>query len=110
MSAELLDSRDVDHDRFAECDPNRELVFIHCPRCRHLMAWCRECDTLFPDLSHPEISMPVTMLDSKRDRIPCGGCRQPFEDFFFLRRPAIGKYLVTRAEIVAAGYGHLLAT
>jgi len=104
----FLDSSDIDDTAFRECEPNREIILIKCPRCMHLMAWCCECDTLFPDLTHPQLSFPVTMLDRQRDRVECPACHECFDEFYFLRPPSIRKYLVTRAEIVRVGLERLL--
>jgi hypothetical protein len=105
----FLDSSDVNHDAFRECESNREIVLIKCPSCAHLMAWCCECDTLFPDLRNPQLSFGVGMTDSRRDRVECFRCHKRFPDFYFLRSPFIGQYLVTRAEIMEAGLEGLLA-
>ena len=105
----FLDCRDVNHDAFRKCDPNREIVFIKCPSCAHIMAWCCECDTLFPNLRDPQLSVDVSMTDAERHRIECFRCHERFPDFYFLRPPFIGKYLVRRADIIEAGLDGLLS-
>jgi len=73
------------------------------------MGWCRECNTLFPDLVAPVVSQPVAMTDSSRDRVICSGCGQPFSEFFILTPANRHRYLVGEDEFRARGFGHLLA-
>ncbi|MCB0066735.1 MAG: hypothetical protein KDD77_06280 [Caldilineaceae bacterium] len=46
----LLTDLDVNYEPF-RCCGDENLVFIKCPAGRHLMVFCYEGDTLYPDLS-----------------------------------------------------------
>gem|GEM_PF-2634507 len=104
----FLGGLDLDAAQFDPCCTNQDLCVIRCPRCRYLMGFCRECDTLFPDLTVPMSSLPVRLTDAARDRIVCGGCEQPFPEFFILTPANRHRYLVDDAEFRARGFGHLL--
>ncbi len=103
----LLTDRDVNYEPF-HCCGDEDLVFIKCPNCSHLMVFCYECDTLYPDLTNPTQQQQVPMT-RESDRLICPNCGQPFPDFYFLMQPYIDKYLVTREEVVSRGFAHLLA-
>jgi hypothetical protein len=103
----LLTDRDVNYEPF-HCCGDEDLVFIKCARCAHLMVFCYECDTLYPDLTDTtkQQQMPHTR---ESDRLICPNCNQPFPDFYFLMQPYVDKYLVTAEEVMSRGFGHLLA-
>lgn len=104
----FLVSIDLDDSQFDACCPNQELCIVRCPSCAHLMGFCIECVTLFPDLSVPRDSRPVALSDASRDRLPCGACGQPIPEFFFLAPPIRHGYLVGERELRERGFGHLL--
>jgi hypothetical protein len=103
----LLTDRDVDYTPF-HCCGNEGLVFLRCPACAHLMVFCYECDTVYPDLTQPakHEGLRLTRLE---DRFLCPACGVPFEDFYFLMTPQVDKYLTTAEQVIAAGAGHLLS-
>lgn len=107
LNPRLLTDLDVNYVPF-HCCGDEDLVFLKCPRCSHLMIFCYECDTLYPDLMNPETKMGVA-LTSESDRLVCPNCHEPFEDYYFLRRPNVDKYLVTAEEVTSRGFAHLLA-
>jgi hypothetical protein len=103
----LLTDVDVNYLPFYCCG-DEDLVFLKCPVCQHLMVFCYECDTLYPNLD--DVSVRVRMpLTRTTDRFICPQCRQPFEDFAFLMPPQVDKYLVTAEEVVRGGYLQLLS-
>jgi len=100
---ELLTDSDVNYAAF-HCCGDEDLIFIKCPECRHIMVFCYECDTLYPNLSDPTVRQSVPLTRST-DRITCPTCGVRFADYNFL----VDKYLVTAAEVIAAGYSDLLS-
>ena len=72
------------------------------------MGFCRECDTLFPDLAAPMSSQPLRLTDASRDRVVCSGCGEAFPEFFILTSANRHRYLVDEAEFRDRGFGHLL--
>jgi hypothetical protein len=103
----LLTNRDVNWDPF-HCCGNEDLVFLKCPRCAHLMVFCYECDTLYPDLHDVTQQQPLRLTEITH-RVVCPACLQPFDDFYFLRQPHVDKYLPTLEDIVSGGFAHLLS-
>jgi hypothetical protein len=104
---ELPTGLDVDPARF-HCCGDEDLVFLRCPACGHIMVFCYECDTLFPDLADPARARGL-VLTSESDRVVCPACARPFEDAGFLRPENVGKYLPTAGQVRAAGFAHLLS-
>lgn len=103
QNPELLTDDDVNYEPF-HCCRDEDLVFIKCADCRHVMVFCYECDTLYPNLADLTIREGVE-LTRTTDRVTCPRCGVRFADYRFL----VDKYLVTAAEVIAAGYGHLLS-
>ena len=104
----LLTDLDVDYGPF-HCCGDEDLVFLKCPACAHLMVFCYECDTLYPDLADPAVGHAVHLSREDTDRLVCPACGEPFEDFYFLMAPHVDKYLPTAGDVIAAGFGHLLS-
>lgn len=102
----LLWGSDVDTPMF-DCCPNSDRVLVKCPACGHLMAACRECSTLFPNLDDPTQFSFIGTDD--KERVVCVACNTPFEDYYFLMQPYMEKCLPTADEVIARGYGHLLS-
>jgi hypothetical protein len=86
------------------CDPNADPYPFKCSDCGHVMVYCVECNTLFPDLHRLEQYAPTNSLDSSRPAFACPRCAHVFE-FSFLRNRA---YRVTRDDMIRAGLQHLL--
>jgi len=103
----LLTDLDVNYESF-NCCGDEDLVFIKCPACQHLMVFCYECDTLYPQLDNLANRSYIS-LTHETDRIICPNCHNPFPDFYFLRSPFVDKYLVTKDEVIEKGYKCLLA-
>ena len=103
----LLTDLDVNYEPF-HCCGDEDLVFIKCPSCQHLMVFCYECDTLYPQLGNLAIHYHV-FTTHEMDRLNCPHCHKPFPDFHFLRPPMVDKYLVTQDEVIEKGFVHLLA-
>ncbi len=107
-SPQLLIDTDVNYAPF-HCCGDEDLVFIKCPACHHLMVFCYECETLYPDLAAPTPAYWGQYSVDDRRHIICPRCRQPFEDFAFLMQPYVDKYLVTAKEVMDRGFRHLLS-
>ena len=103
----LLTDQDIDSDPF-HCCGNEELVFLRCPACHHIMAFCSECDTLYPDLQDLTRQEPVSLTELKH-RLTCPACRKSFDEYYFLRPPFVDKYLPTAEQVIAAGFGYLMS-
>ena len=91
-----------------KCCGNEELVILRCPACAHLMVFCTECNTLYPDARDPARRETVR-LTRPGDRLTCPSCAVPFEDRAFLTPPHVDKYRATAEQVIAAGLGDLLA-
>jgi hypothetical protein len=104
---ELLTERDVRGSWF-HCCGDEDLVFLRCPSCAHIMVFCYECDTIYPDLADTSQSRGLT-LTSSDDRFQCPRCCRPFEDPQFLAPENVDKYLPTARQVSEAGFGQLLA-
>ncbi len=103
----LLTDQDVNYEPF-HCCGDEDLVFIKCPACDHLMVFCYECDTLYPDLSEPTKTAGLTVV-GREDRVVCPVCSKAFEDSAFLAQPYVDKYLVTAEDVIRRGFAHLLS-
>ena len=101
--AKFLTDVDVNYAPF-HCCGDEDLMFIKCPDCQHVMVFCYECDTLYPDLSDLSVREPVP-LTRDTDRVVCPRCKVPFADYSFF----VDRYFLTAAEVVAKGFGHLLS-
>jgi hypothetical protein len=106
FASPFLNSVNVAEHAF-DCCPNQEPLFICCPGCGHVMVFCVECNTLFPDLRDPARA-ETPSLTREEDRLMCARCAEPFEGRF-LMWPQRSKYLTTAEQVIAAGFGHLLA-
>jgi hypothetical protein len=104
---DLLTDTDVDYLRF-HCCGDEDLVFLRCPACGHIMVFCYECDTLYPDLAQTSTHSRIG-LTRVEDRLVCPACHVAFEDYGFLGPENVDKYLPTAAQVRAAGFGHLLS-
>lgn len=105
--SDLLTDMDVNYEPF-HCCGDEDLVFIKCPACQHLMVFCFECDTLYPDLSDPGKWSGLALIGGE-DKVVCPMCSQAFADSAFLMQPYVDKYLATVADVVERGFGHLLS-
>ncbi len=103
----IIEERDLNFSGF-HCCGDEDLYPFGCPRCRHLMVFCYECDTLYSDLD--DLSRhgreQVNSFDENRPSFACPRCGYEFE-YYFMRNPL---YWVPRSEWLAAGYAHLLET
>jgi len=104
---DLLTDLDVEYSHF-HCCGDEDLVFLRCPDCGHIMVFCYECDTLFPDLAHTETSQGLS-LTSEAHRVACSVCGAEFKDRYFLRPENVERYLPTANQVREAGFGHLLS-
>jgi hypothetical protein len=104
---DLLTDLDVNYEPF-HCCGDEDLVFVKCPACQHLMVFCYECDTLYPDLSDPTTMSGLSAVGGDY-RVLCPACGKVFEDSAFLMQPFVDKYLVTVEDVVSRGFGHLLS-
>ena len=103
QNPDRLTDSDVNYAAF-HCCGDEDLIFIKCPDCRHIMVFCYECDTLYPNLLDTTIRQTVPLTRST-DRVTCPKCSVRFADYNFL----VDEYLVTASEVIAAGYSHLLS-
>ena len=100
----LLERGDLDSSGF-HCCGNEDLYPFGCDGCGRLMASCSECGTLYDDLADlAHHGRPINHFEPAAPMFHCPTCRRPFE-YFFIRD---GKYKVTMARWIAAGFGHLL--
>jgi hypothetical protein len=104
---DLLTDLDVDYTHF-HCCGDEDLVFLRCPRCGHMMVFCYECDTLYPDLSDTSTQGAIG-LTAPTDRVVCSACSVAFEHHGFLMPEHVDSYLPTAQQVRDAGFGHLLA-
>jgi len=105
---ELLTDLDVEYLHF-HCCGDEDLVFLRCPACGHIMVFCYECDTLFPNLADTSKRHGLA-LTSEADRVVCPACGVAFKDYYFLRAENVDRYLPTARQVQEAGFGHLLST
>ena len=101
---EPVQESDLDFAAFGCCG-DEDLFPFKCSGCGHVMVFCYECDTLYPDLS--DTSARRTEINSfypERPIFSCPRCGYLFE-YRFMSNPS---YLVSTAEWRSAGYGSLL--
>src|SRR5512140_770299 len=88
---ELLTDLDVDYTHF-HCCGDEDLVFLRCPPCGHIMVFCYECDTLYPNLADTSTRSGLG-LTSPTDRVVCPACSVAFEHYGFLMPEHVASYL-----------------
>jgi hypothetical protein len=101
---ETVAEGNLEFSRFGCCG-DEDLYPFGCPRCRRLMVFCYECDTLYPELGHLERrGADINHFRPEEPIFACPGCGYQFE-YYFMQNPL---YRVARSEWVAAGFGALL--
>ncbi len=100
---DIIQESDLDSILFGCCGYTALHPF-KCPLCGHIMVYCRECDTLFPNLRDTNQTWLYFGFDHL---LTCPGCNYAFEQDLqrFLNNPA---YHVTPIEWANAGHASLL--
>ena len=91
---------------YFHCCGDEDLYPFGCPSCQHIMVFCYECDTLYPELTNltNHGREAVNSFDTKKPIFACPHCNYKFE-YFFMKNSA---YRILKADWIAAGFGHLL--
>ena len=76
--ADLIQAADLDVFLFS-CCLQSELYPFKCPACGHIMVYCRECDTLFPNLRDTSLAWLYFGFDKL---LACPNCNYAFEQDF----------------------------
>ena len=103
----LLTDLDVDYAPF-RCCGDEDLVFLRCEHCGHIWVECYECSTWYVDLNDFS-RVASSFLSDVNQRLSCPSCRTQFADFFYLKAENVDRYLATREQVIAAGFGRYLA-
>jgi len=99
VNYEVIQDWDLESSHFLQCcDGNGDSFPFKCSVCGHIMVFCYECDTLYPDLKN------TTIMQLHIGHFSCPQCNHEFEDDF-MKNPV---YYVTPTEWKQAGYESLL--
>jgi len=100
VSYEIIGERDLKSQSFSQCcDGNGDSFPFKCSVCGHIMVFCYECDTLYPDLENT-----ATMQLHIGRHFRCPQCNYEFDDDF-MTNPI---FYVTPKDWKQAGYESLL--
>ena len=102
VNYEVIQDWDLIKSHFLQCcDGNGDSFPFKCSVCGHIMVFCYECDTLYPDLNN------TTIMQLHIGHFSCPQCNHEFEDDFMRNL----NYYVTPTEWKQAGYeSHLTET
>ncbi len=101
---DTVQEKDLDFTRFGCCG-DEDLYPFKCSACGHIMVFCYECDTLYPDLKDTRvINRDTNPFDPTLPAFHCPNCGHEFE-YYFIKNPS---YHVTFAEWINAGHAGLL--
>lgn len=99
VNYETIQEWDLESSPFLRCcDGNADSFPFKCSVCGHIMVFCYECNTLYPDLQN------TTIMQLHIDLLNCPQCNHEFEKDF-MKNPI---YYVTPTEWKQAGYESLL--
>jgi hypothetical protein len=93
----------INYDYF-HCCGDEDLYPFKCSRCGHVMVFCYECDTLYPNLLNLSQKHHPNAFDPKMPSHSCPSCGYLFE-YYFMKNE---EYKVTVHEWAQAGFQHLL--
>ncbi len=104
LSKLFVTETSLNYDHF-HCCGDEDLYPFKCSQCGHIMVFCYECDTLYPDLSDPSQHHPCT-LSPGEPVFSCPSCSHPFEVHFMQNN----EYKVSIHEWLNAGFQQLLSS
>ena len=100
LNYEIIQETDLEFSHFQCCEGSADPYPFKCSVCGHIMVFCYECDTLYPDLTNTNI------MKLHIGQFCCPKCGHLFE-YDLHDKP---NYEVSPSEWMNAGYDHLLST